>query len=195
MKKLNNKGVTFIELMAAMTILSIIVLFIFNNVTSSIRNNQDTADRLEAFSNSEVLFHHIRVTDSSGIIDALNPSGTEVSVYTSADCANPSSPIRAILEQSGVVDSSYCESIFLPNVNKQYTSGMMELYVFESLSTNFDYIIAGNYPDKLKSYALNYTDEFFSSGLDAYNVDNVVIIVYYRDDIANLYSEVIINEQ
>lgn len=193
--KLNNKGISLIEVLVATIVISYAILFISNNLNNAVRLNEATADRVEAFNNAELLSNHLVVIESGLIADNLNPTGTEVSKYTYDDCSNSSSPIRTVLN---TVDNNadYCQSIFAPSYNQQYNSGMIELYIFESLQSNFDYITnpSNGFSQDMINYVNSYDGDYYSEGLLDYRVDNIVILVYFFEDIPLVYSDVIVYE-
>jgi competence protein ComGC len=185
--KLNNRGISLIEVMAATVVLSYAILMISNNVTNMIKLNEVTADRVEAFNNAELLANNFTVLENSGLAASLNPVGTEVSTYTLDDCDN-----GGALES--ILGEVYCQELFSPDYNITYEEGDIVMYVFESLESNFNHIINGGYSEALTSYAENYTSDYYSTGLTAYTVDNIVIVVYFFEDVYVTFGEVLIYE-
>ncbi len=194
MLKLNNRGISLVEAMAASVILSFIILMISNNVNNMIRLNEVNASRIEAFNNAELLANHFTILDNPIVAEAMNPIGTEVSSYTLADCSDVNSPLRDILEDLSA-DASYCQSLFAPNYNNTYAEGEVVLYIFESLEENFTHIINGAYPPAITEYATNYNADYYSTGLTNYTVDNVVVVIYYSNNMYISFGEVMIYEK
>ncbi len=189
MKKLNNKGNTLLQVLAASLILSYFLMHVIGNVTSMMANNKNLSRRENAFYHAEDVYNHIVNGDTSSFVTDINAN--DLVIYLPIDCSDENKDLLNVFwdgqPSTKAADITYCTDLM---TSTYFEDSYLLLYTHDF--DGFDAIVNSNQStDAMIDYAqgiITNTEYFSSPGIKVYGIS---LFIYYIDDRVVEYHSIV----
>lgn len=189
MHKLNNKGSTLIQLLAAAVILSYFLVTVLSNVTSVMVINKELTNRQSAFYHAEDVYNHIVNGDTTPFLSELKTS--DLVLYLPDDCNDDNKDLLNVFwdgnQSNKLADISYCTNMM---TSTYFDETYLVIYEHDKKGFRALKDEAAS-TDVMVKYAEGVIlDESYLSSKNV-NVYGISLFIYYADGRALQYHSII----